>query len=206
MRLSFKACPTLSQTKAPYKHCSDEELLQLYATHHDAACLGELLQRYTLLLLGVCLKYLKQQDEAKDAVQQVFAKVIQEINRYKVTHFKSWIYTIARNHCLYILRQQAPVVPDTHLENMAGEDEGNWLEALQRAHQKETLLQWLEAAVAQLPPHQQQCVMLFYLQKQSYRQISEATGYTAMQVKSFIQNGKRNIKLMMDAKLKDDEA
>lgn len=201
-----KITATLGKQKATYRQYSDEQLLQLYSTHRDSAYLGELLQRYTLLLLGVCMKYLKQSDEAKDAVQQVFTKVIQEVNRYPVAHFKSWIYTIARNHCLHILRQQAQVLPESHLDNYVGNDDNDWLHALQKARNKETLLVWLEEAVAQLPTHQQQCVSLFYLQKLSYRQISEQTGYTLLEVKSYIQNGKRNIKLMIEDKLKHNEA
>src|SRR5688572_15955898 len=63
-----------------------------------------LLQRYTLLLLGVCMKYLKDEEEAKDAVQQIFLKVITELPKYMVDYFKSWLYMVARNHCLMKIR------------------------------------------------------------------------------------------------------
>ena len=51
------------------------------------------------------MKYLKNEEAAKDAVQQIFLKVIHELQRYQVQFFKSWLYMIARNHCLMQLRK-----------------------------------------------------------------------------------------------------
>ena len=92
-----------------YKDTSDSELLQNFYTDYDNEWLGILLPRYTLLLLGVCMKYLKNEDEAKDCVQQIFLKVINELHKYKVEYFKSWIYMIAKNHCLMKLRDKGKV-------------------------------------------------------------------------------------------------
>src|SRR4249919_3560528 len=89
-----------------YKHIDDNQLLEQFYADHDNEWLGVLLQRYTLLLLGVCMKYLKNEEEAKDSVQQVFLKVIQELHKYKVEYFKSWLYMVAKNHCLMKLREK----------------------------------------------------------------------------------------------------
>ncbi|HKZ66970.1 MAG TPA: sigma-70 family RNA polymerase sigma factor, partial [Chitinophagaceae bacterium] len=89
-----------------YNHITDQELLQNYQNDHNSEWLGLLLQRYTLLLLGVCMKYLKNEEEAKDSVQQIFLKVIQELQKYKVEYFKSWLYMVAKNHCLMKLRDR----------------------------------------------------------------------------------------------------
>ncbi|HRF25092.1 MAG TPA: sigma-70 family RNA polymerase sigma factor, partial [Chitinophagaceae bacterium] len=83
-----------------YDHIPDQELLARFYSDHNNEWLGILLQRYTLLLLGVCMKYLKNEEEAKDSVQQIFLKVIQELHKYKVEYFKSWLYMVAKNHCL----------------------------------------------------------------------------------------------------------
>ena len=91
--------------KDPYQHITDNELLIYYYTEKDNKWVGILLQRYTLLLLGTCMKYLKNEEEAKDAVQQIFLKAITELSKYKVEYFKSWIYMVAKNHCLMKLRQ-----------------------------------------------------------------------------------------------------
>jgi RNA polymerase sigma-70 factor (ECF subfamily) len=92
--------------KEKYQHLADEELIQQYHTSKDNQWIGILLQRYTLLLLGVCMKYLKNETLAKDAVQQIFIKTIVELEKYKVTYFKSWLYTVAKNYCLQQLRHR----------------------------------------------------------------------------------------------------
>jgi RNA polymerase sigma-70 factor (ECF subfamily) len=89
-----------------FAHITDQELLGKYYAEHNNYWLGLLLQRYTMLLFGVCMKYLKNEEEARDGVQQVFLKVIQELPRYKVEYFKSWLYMVAKNYCLMKLRSK----------------------------------------------------------------------------------------------------
>ncbi len=178
-------------------HISDQQLLaQWYATK-DNQMLGALLQRYTLLLLGVCMKYLKNEEEAKDAVQQVFVKAISELQKYKVEYLKSWLYMIARNHCLMKLRDN-PIIVKEAGEWLKEEPDLNALEAKER----ETVLSYLEEAIEHLNAEQKTCVTLFYLHHKSYNEISAMTGQSGMQVKSCIQNGKRNLKLYISKKLK----
>ena len=184
-----------------YNHITDHELLQNYHADHNSEWLGILLQRYTLLLLGVCMKYLKNEDEAKDSVQQIFLKVIQELQKYKVEYFKSWVYMVAKNHCLMKLRDRQSKIPTELTDKLmaAPEEETDW-HAL--VHTDYTL-ELMEIALKELNPEQQQCVTLFYLQKKSYQEISDATGFSMLQVKSYIQNGKRNLKLLIEKKLKN---
>ena len=183
-----------------YNHISDQELLQKYHADHNSGWLGILLERYTLLLLGVCMKYLKNEDEAKDSVQQIFLKVLQELQKYKVEYFKSWLYMVAKNHCLMKLRNRSNKTPAELTERwMAAPDEETDWEALVKT---DHALELMETALRELNPEQQQCVTLFYLQKKSYQDISDSTGFTMLQVKSFIQNGKRNLKLLIEKKQK----
>jgi RNA polymerase sigma-70 factor (ECF subfamily) len=184
--------------RAPQTEISDAALLEQFYVHKDNAILGVLLRRYTTLLLGVCMKYLKNEEAAKDAVQQIFLKVIIELSKYKVTYFKSWLYTVARHYCLMQLRsekhQHKPVkIDDVFLE----EEELPQLEAVQQ----EQLYEWIEQGLNALKEEQKLCVSLFYLQGLSYRFISEQTGFTLAEVKSHIQNGKRNIKLFVSTQL-----
>lgn len=184
-----------------YNHITDQELLQNYYADHNSEWLGILLQRYTLLLLGVCMKYLKNEDEAKDSVQQIFLKVIQELQKYKVEYFKSWLYMVAKNHCLMKLRDRQNKIPTELTEKLmtAPEEETDW----QALVHTDYTLELMETALKELNPEQQQCVTLFYLQKKSYQEISDATGFSMQQVKSYIQNGKRNLKLLIEKKLKN---
>lgn len=185
-----------------YKHIDDNELLQYFYADKNNEWLGILLQRYTLLLFGVCMKYLKNEEEAKDCVQQVFLKSITELHKYKVEYFKSWVYMVAKNHCLMKLRDKGkqPVeITERLLETQADPDE-------KKKHQeKDIALTQMASALQQLNREQSQCVTLFYLEKRSYQEIAEQTGYTLLQVKSHIQNGKRNLKLMLERAQKDGQ-
>jgi len=178
---------------------TDKELLAKYHIVHDNRWLGILLQRYTLLLLGVCMKYLKNEDDAKDSVQQIFLKVIEELQKYKVEYFKSWLYMVAKNHCLMKLRGRQSKMPVELTEKMtaAQEETTDWQEMVQNDWTLETM----ETSLKELNPEQQQCVTLFYLEKKSYREISDITGFTSLQVKSYIQNGKRNLRILIEKKL-----
>ncbi len=180
---------------------TDQDLLEKFYADHDNEWLGVLLRRYTLLLLGVCMKYLKNEEEAKDSVQQVFLKVIQELQKYRVEYFKSWLYMVAKNHCLMKLREKqgkfTVEINDRHADQQASESD------LQELWQNDNKLDLMEAALKELNPEQQQCVTLFYLQKKSYQEVSGITGYSMLQVKSYIQNGKRNLKLLIERKLQE---
>ncbi len=182
---------------------SDNDLLQRYY-HEDNnnEWLGVLLQRYTLLLYGVCMKYLKNEDDAKDSVQQVFLKVINDLPKYKVEFFKSWLYMVTKNHCLMKLRDKGKYPVEINEKAMAATDDpGPELTAIE----KEQQLSSMEQALEQLNKEQQVCIKLFYLQKQTYQQIADNTGYSIMQVKSHIQNGKRNLKIQMQRMQPDEQ-
>ncbi len=184
-----------------YSHITDQQLLEKFYADHDNEWLGILLQRYTLLLLGVCMKYLKNEEEAKDSVQQIFLKVIQELHKYKVEYFKSWLYMVAKNHCLMKLRDRQGKIPVELTERLTAtpgeETDRNAL------LQNDETLNLMEDALKELNSEQQQCVTLFYLQKKSYQEIAEITGYSMLQVKSYIQNGKRNLKILIERKQKE---
>ena len=178
-----------------YKHISDAELLSQFYADHNNEWLGILLERYTMLLLGVSMKYLKNEEEAKDAVQQVFLKAINELHKYKVEYFKSWIYMIAKNHCLMKLRDKGRFIGEINEQTLttpAEPDSNN------QHIEKDKTLDKLASALLQLNKEQQQCVTLFYLEKKSYQEIAVQTNFSIMHVKSHIQNGKRNLRIIME--------
>jgi len=186
-----------------YQHITDQELLEKFHSDHNNEWLGILLQRYTLLLLGVSMKYLKNEEQAKDSVQQIFLKVIQELHKYKVEYFKSWLYMVAKNHCLMKLRERngkSTVEVNDNITNKADEEADRQV-LLQNDH----TLDLLELSLKELNPEQQQCVTLFYLEKKSYQEVSDETGFTMLQVKSYIQNGKRNLKILIEKKQEEEK-
>lgn len=182
---------------------SDAELLKQYYEDNDSEWLGILLQRYTLLLLGVCMKYLKQEEEAKDAVQQIFLKAIAELQKYPVTYFKSWLYMVARNYCLMLLRDNGKNNLPVNDFMVASTPDDN-ITKIEHQREDETYIA-LNEALNELNSEQKQCIDLFYLQKKSYNEIASLTGFSIMKVKSCIQNGKRNLKNSITKKMKQKE-
>lgn len=185
--------------KNSLSHINDKELLEKFYTEQDNRWLGILLQRYTMLLLGVCMKYLKNEEEAKDAVQQIFLKVIPELQKYKVDYFKSWLYMVARNHCFMQLRDKTGKLTREINDSIQPEDDAP---PLVNHIEHDQLLTQISESLEELSPEQKTCVTLFYLEKKSYHDISAFTGFTLLQVKSFIQNGKRNLKIIVEKKMK----
>lgn len=184
-------------SKDKFAYNSDNELLEKFYSDGNNEWLGILLQRYTLLLLGTCMKYLKNQEEAKDSVQQIFLKAITELPKYKVTYFKSWLYMIARNYCLMSLRNKNIFIPVEDSSPFAVEEEDKT-----ERRDKEKKLSLIETSIEELNEEQKICLMQFYIQKKSYAEIADSTHYSIMQVKSHIQNGKRNLKTLVEKKLK----
>jgi RNA polymerase sigma-70 factor (ECF subfamily) len=182
-----------------YNHITDNELLAHYYADGNQEWIGVLLKRYTLLLLGVCMKYLKDESEAKDCVQQIFLKVLTEVPKYKIEYFKSWLYMVAKNHCLMRLRDRDKNVRELSDNSPLAHHESDKSDLLEN----EQTYNLLEEAITELSDEQKKCVILFYLQKQSYQQVADQTGFNMMQVKSYIQNGKRNLKILLERKLKE---
>ncbi len=186
-------------TKDTFAHIEDKELLNRFYADRNNQWLGVLPERYTLLLFGVCMKYLREEEEAKDTVQQIFLKVITELQKYKVEYFKSWLYMVAKNQCLMKLRERQSRLPTEVPETIAATDD---VFIRKEFLEKDHTFSLIEEGLNELNNEQKLCVTLFYLQKKSYQQITESTGFNLQQVKSYIQNGKRNLKLIVEKKLK----
>lgn len=174
---------------------SDKELVDEYRAHGDLQVLGHLYQRYMELVYGVCLKYLADTDASKDAVMQIFEELVDKLRKHEVDNFKSWLHTVARNHCLMQLRsaknrKKVAISPDL----MQNEDELH----LNGELEKESELKKLERCLQTLSAEQKQTVELFYLQQKCYNEIVEMTGLEWNKVRSLIQNGRRNLKICMD--------
>lgn len=179
-----------------YKKLADEELVFRYAQRGEQAAFTALFERYGHLVYGVCLKYLKDADAAKDAMQQVFIKLIEDLKRFKVESFKPWLYQVSKNYCFMQLRKTVHEVNG----EIDGEADMEFDDGWHHKIEQEQLLDNLEVCIGELVAEQQICIKMFYLEKMTYADIAQQTGYTMMQVKSAIQNGKRNLKLKLEAK------
>lgn len=176
------------------------ELLVKYRQDGSAVWLGELYNRYSHLVFGLCLKYLKNEENAKDATLAIFEKLISDLKTREVATFQHWLYAVSRNQCLEMLRaggreEKRKVV--YHCENVVNMPEE--IDVMSFAEMKESGLNNLERAINGLNQDQKQCVVLFYLEEKSYREITESTGYTIGEVKSHLQNGRRNLRMLLNA-------
>jgi RNA polymerase sigma factor (sigma-70 family) len=174
---------------------TDEELVQLYRADGDLNVLGTLYQRYMDLMYGVCLKYLRDPETAKDAVIHIYEELITKLKLHEVANFKGWLYTLGRNYCLMQLRKEKG---KTTVEIPATFMQTEEMLHLDGVLQKEKQLGRMEHCLEQLGYEQKTCVKLFYLEGKCYNDITAETGIEWNKVRSYIQNGRRNLKLCMD--------
>ncbi len=184
------------------KSLNDLQLMHLFVSNDDKEALGVLYERYSMMAFGVAMKYFKDEDESKDAVMQVFEKLFVDLKKHKVENFRGWLHTVVRNHCLMQLRSNANKTQSFESVQYNFSESVETDNQLHLAIEKEEQLTGLETALTLLKEEQQKCIQLFYLQEKSYEEVATATGYNMNEVKSFIQNGKRNLKIIMEKKLK----
>jgi RNA polymerase sigma-70 factor (ECF subfamily) len=178
---------------------TDAELVMQYKESAEPEVIGALYQRYMDLVYGVCLKYLKHPENAQDSVISIFEELVVKVPKHEIDNFKGWLYTLAKNHCLMRLRsnKKQPVV-HFDVELMQSEENVH----LNGELEKEENFQRLEFCLGQLPAEQKNVIELFYLQGKCYNEITELTGLEWNKVRSYIQNGRRNLKICMDQKEK----
>ncbi len=176
----------------------DCELLQKFRTTHNLSYLGDLFNRYSHLVYGISLNYLKNHDESKDAVFEIFDKLSGFSFDKDILNFKAWLLSLTKNYCIDKLRKQKRDKELINHYDFAGDDslvvENCEYERLLNENENELKLLNLEKGIEELSEEQKVCIKLFYFEDKSYKEIFEITGYSLKEFKSFIQNGKRNLR------------
>ncbi|MHA4844242.1 RNA polymerase sigma factor [Flavitalea antarctica] len=173
----------------------DIDLVTRYKKDRDIGIVALLFQRYMELLFGVCLKYFKEPERAKDAVMQIFEELLTKLHKHEIDNFRGWLYTLAKNHCLMQLRSPKTIkTSEFHSETMQSSEESHLFAVME----KEAEFGRMEKCLETLSDEQQKTVRLFYLESKSYKEIAEITGIDWNKVRSFIQNGRRNLKICME--------
>ena len=184
-----------------YRELSDPELLVKYQTTGDKLFVGVLYQKYAKLVFGLCMKYLKDEDEAQDLTIIIFTKLFDNLLKHEVTYFKSWLYTFSKNECLMKIRSQKKESEKLKIyEQEIKVFMENGEEMHHKANKREETYAALEKAIDHLNLEQKTCIKLFYIENKSYQQIADISGYSISNIKSYIQNGKRNLKIRLENK------
>lgn len=183
------------------KQKSDMELVFAYKQSMDTEIIGELFNRYNHIVLGVTLKYLKDIDLSQDVLLEIFNNLFEQLVKYKIDDFKNWLLTVTRNHCFKLLKENSKTttLEYAHSSFLSIDFMENEHEINQHIEKEDKLIK-LEHALAKLKPEQRQCISLFYFDDKSYQEISVITGFAIKKVKSYIQNGKRNLQIIMENK------
>jgi len=179
----------------PIAVLTDEELLNAFKENADQEMLAQLYVRYTDLVYGVCMKYLKDAEDSKDAVMNIYQELLTKLQTNEVVNFKSWLYVVAKNHCLMQLRKEKKMVTVEFTPTVMQSEN---FEHLDSVLEKENELKRLEFCIEHLPDEQKQSIQLFYLENKCYNEIVEQTGFEWNKIRSLIQNGRRNLKICME--------
>lgn len=177
------------------KTWTEKELLTAYRQTGEMRLVGDLFQPYMQMVFAICFKYLKNSEESEDAVMNIFEKLVNDLRIHEVGNFKSWLHTVTRNHCLMLLRSRPVFIPSTQTDVPIAESED--MDHFEAAELDKSL-NLLETCMETLITEQRISVDLFFMKEKCYREISDHTGYDFNKVKSYIQNGKRNLKICME--------
>ncbi len=177
---------------------TDKELVAAFKESGKMDYLSILYQRYMDLVFGVCLKYFKDPERSKDAVMDIFEELSTKLRQHEVENFKGWLHVLARNYCLMQLRSPRNMKTTEFNTNFMQSEENTHL--VSEALEKETNFVKMEQCLETLPAEQKETVKLFYLENKCYNEIAEITGHEWNKVRSYIQNGKRNLRICMDGK------
>lgn len=185
--------------KKKKEYVNDEDLLLQYKQSGDKDLFADLFKKHVTTVYGTCLFYLQDKDEAQDATMVLFEKLMLDISTREINNFKAWLSFVVRNHCISLIRKNK-----TTSKNKKSYYEFEMEETSYEAEEKiqsvsdDALLQEMKNCLPRLKDKQRICVERFYLQNKSYQDIADETGYSLNEIKSHIQNGKRNLKLMIE--------
>ncbi len=181
------------------KQLTDIKLISRYKVSGNSIFIGELYQRYAYFVFCVCMKYFRDDERSKDAAMNIFEKLLIDLRKHEIDNFKPWLHTVTKNYCIEQLRNSKNYVryDDEVKNNDISFVENYDVFHLNTEEDKENKLKLLESAINELDEEQKECIILFFMKDKCYAQISEITGYSMSNIKSYIQNGKRNLKIYM---------
>jgi len=181
------------------EYSSDEELLKHYKQSGNKELFADLFKKHVSVVYGTCLFYLQDKAEAEDATMQLFERLMLDINNREIDNFNGWLSFVVRNHCISLIRKNK-----SYQKNIKSYGDFEYEDPTYETEEKiqsvndDVMLEQMKLSLPKLKEGQRVCLELFYLQNKSYQDIANETKYTLNEIKSYIQNGKRNLKLLLE--------
>jgi RNA polymerase sigma factor (sigma-70 family) len=205
---------TTQSNREPVTGMSDESLIRRYQETGEPHYFSTLYQRYTHLVFGACLKFLQDREDSRDMAMTIFEKILKNPPTEEIVVFKSWLHRYVQNECYYFIRTRTNrgasfrKFEEMETREATGTTDNDGSVRLEEAEENDSTAvpMKLSSAIRQLPKAQKECIRLFYLKEKSYKEIVKQTGYTEAQVKSFLQNGKRRLKILMTGEEEEELA
>lgn len=175
---------------------SDEEVLRRYRDSGNTEYFGKLYNRYIPLLYGIALKYLNDTESAENAVMQLFENLLENITQYDIPNFRTWIFSVMKNHCSQILQKKdsREIITDFDTETTETEERDEFLDLFDKSDNNKEKQEQLKSSIKKLPVEQRITIIRFFIEEMSFADISDTTEYSLKQVQNYIQDGIRNLK------------
>lgn len=175
----------------------DTELVELYKKNPDTSLIEELYNRYSKRVYWWALKFLGNRLEAEEMVHDIFAAMMSGmLDLYQAREgakFSSWLYRCVGNQCMKIVRKRNEVI--FNQVEVVDVPEALIIDLEVEVIAKEWNEQ-LTSALNRLNQMQRVCCMRFYWDGMRYDEIAEELGITHDQVRSHLQNGLRNLRII----------
>ncbi len=175
---------------------SDAELVESYRATGDNRHFEALYRSVRRRVFGLCLRILRNADNAQDATHEAFVRAYQDFPTLQGTNFSAWVSSIAANLCLNRIRDETRRA--RLLEHGFPREDGRNAETAAIAAEQAGIAR---EVLRSLNPEQRKVLALRYVDEFSYQEIENITGYGAGQVRSYLQNGRRNFRIRWQQKV-----
>lgn len=166
---------------------TDTEIIRLYLLNQDQQYFGMLYRKYAPKVFGKCLSLLRDEEAARDAMQDIFMKIMLNLSGFgERAQFSTWVYSITYNFCIDVIRKRKGKNLFTEdiekAPDIAEEVSDEWLLDLE--------VRYLKRIMEALPIGDKAVLMMKYHDGMSIREISEAINKSESATKMQISRAK----------------
>lgn len=198
----LEGAPAFMSTDGP-KNAREAEWVELFRTTGHNEYFERLYELCRKKVYARCLQLLRNSTEAEDVTHEVFLRAFEKFSSLKGGNFSGWVSKIACNLCLNRIRDgitHRRLLEESQLETKALQPASVERETIQAEY-----MRIAHGIIQELQPEQRKVLLLKYLEGLSYREIEQITGYDGNQVRSYLQNARRNFQLRWRSQIVADQ-